>query len=197
MANPHGDRVKRSEINQLIQDADTCFQRHGWTLPPTPKWDVTDFGLGDCQCWGLVLVNLAEEAEYCEKLMYAKEGMTTPAHCHAKKTEDIISRYGVLRIQLWNGKPEASTGSEVSVKLNGQPISLPSGSIIDLHSGWRVKINPGTYHEFVPLSEECIIGEVSTANDDLTDNFFVNAEVGRYPDVVEDEPPVIRLVSDL
>ena len=60
-----------------------------------------------------------------------------------------------------------------------------------------MKINPGTYHEFVPLSEECIIGEVSTANDDLTDNFFVNAEVGRYPDVVEDEPPVVRLVSDL
>ncbi len=33
---------------------------------------------------------------------------------------------------------------------------------------------PGVYHEFYPVSAECIIGEVSTANDDLHDNFFVD-----------------------
>ena len=60
--------MKRSIINTLVRSAKTCFVAHGWTLPPSPRWDVTDFGLGDWQQFGLVLVNLAEEPEYCEKL---------------------------------------------------------------------------------------------------------------------------------
>jgi D-lyxose ketol-isomerase len=188
--------MKRSEINQLVRDATALFEHYRWVLPPEPRWDVTDFGLGDWREYGLVLVNLADEAEYCEKLMYAKEGMTTPAHCHAKKTEDIISRNGVLRIQLWAGKPEKSAGKMVQVKINGKPHQVESGAFIDLHSGWRIKIVPGIYHEFLPLTEECVIGEVSTANDDKNDNFFVNSSVGRFPEIDEDEPPVVRLISD-
>jgi len=188
--------MKRSEINQLVYDATALFQRHGWVLPPEPRWDVTDFGLGDWRQFGLVLINLTDEREYCEKLMYAKEGMTTPAHCHAKKTEDIIARNGVLRVQLWAGKPEASAGKLVRVKVNGVFREVESGCFIDLHSGHRIKIVPGVYHEFLPLSEECVIGEVSSANDDLHDNFFVNPDVGRYPEIEEDEPPTVRLLSD-
>jgi D-lyxose ketol-isomerase len=65
-----------------------------------------------------------------------------------------------------------------------------------LEAGSRVTLVPGIYHEFYPTSEECIIGEVSTANDDLHDNFFVNPEIGRYPKLEEDEPALIKLVSD-
>jgi D-lyxose ketol-isomerase len=95
--------MKRSTINALIRSAQACFLAHGWTLPPKPRWDVTDFGLGDWQQFGLVLVNLAEEPEYCEKLMYARKGMKTPAHCHRKKKEDIICRWGKLAVQVWAG----------------------------------------------------------------------------------------------
>lgn len=66
-------------------------------MPPNARWDITDFGLGNWKRFGLVLVNLAEEPEYCEKLMYAQKGMTTPAHAHKKKKEDIISRGASLR----------------------------------------------------------------------------------------------------
>ena len=34
------------------------FKQKGWYLPPNPKWDVTDFGLGDFENYGLVLVNI-------------------------------------------------------------------------------------------------------------------------------------------
>ena len=98
--------MKRSEINQLIRSAESCYRTHEWALPPRPHWDVTDFGLGDWRRFGLVLVNLAEEPEYCEKLMYAQKGMTTPAHTHRKKKEDIICRWGRLAVQVWAGKPE-------------------------------------------------------------------------------------------
>lgn len=97
--------MKRSQINQAVQQASNCFKAHHWALPPNPRWDVTDFGLGNFEASGLVLINLAEEAEYCEKLMYARKGQTTPAHAHKKKKEDIIVRQGVMCIQVWKGKP--------------------------------------------------------------------------------------------
>ncbi|MFQ3586045.1 MAG: D-lyxose/D-mannose family sugar isomerase [Fimbriimonadaceae bacterium] len=188
--------MKRSEINQLVRDATACFERHGWTLPPNPAWDVTDFGLGDWRSKGLVLVNLAEEPEYCEKLMYAKRGMVTPAHTHAKKKEDIICRWGRLRLRLWKGKPGAEDGVEFHVQVNRMPWSHRSGDDLVLQSGERITLVPGVYHEFEPESDECIIGEVSTANDDRNDNFFVDPDIGRFPGIEEDEEPIVRLVSE-
>lgn len=173
-----------------------CFINHGWTLPAEPRWDVTDFGLGDWRKHGLVLVNLAEEPEYCEKLMYAQREMTTPAHYHKKKKEDIISRWGVLRVKVWSGVPEQCGGKEFQIQVDGKKRIVSSGSWIDLPSGARVTLVPGIYHEFFPLTDECIIGEVSTANDDAHDNIFVNPDIGRYPEIDEDENPVVRLVSD-
>ena len=77
--------MKRSEINAAVAEAKTAFERHGWTLPPHPRWDVTDFGLGDFGRSGLILGNLAEQPEYCEKLMYVKRNQVTPRHFHAAK----------------------------------------------------------------------------------------------------------------
>lgn len=174
--------MKRSEINQLARDARACFESHGWALPPNPRWDVTDFGLGDWRSFGLVLVNLAEEPEYCEKVMYAKRGMVTPMHSHKKKKEDIICRWGVLQILIQPGE----TGI---VRVNGSDTDLGASAILALQAGERVTLFPGMLHSFEPLTEECIIGEVSTANDDLHDNFFEDSRVGRFSEVEEDEPP--------
>ena len=187
--------MKRSDINRLIRSAEKCFVSHGWTLPPNPRWDVTDFGLGAHLRYGLVLINLAEEPEYCEKLMYALKGMTTPAHTHKKKKEDIICRWGQLDVILWNDSSQKNN-EPLSLKINGQIEEVRSGHAIRLKAGERVTLVPGVYHEFFPSSEECIIGEVSTANDDLHDNFFVNPDIGRFPGVEEDEAPLLKLVSD-
>lgn len=188
--------MKRSAINKLIRSARKCFKKHSWFLPPKPRWDVTDFGLGDWRKFGLVLVNLADEKEYCEKIMYAKKGMVTPAHCHRKKKEDIICRSGMLAVQVWAGHPSKSNGRSFNLPFNHELVKVNSGDIVELHPGCRITLAPGVYHEFYPDSAECIIGEVSTANDDLHDNFFVNKEVGRYPGIEEDEPAIVRLVSD-
>jgi hypothetical protein len=184
--------MKRSEVNALVRSARACFERNGWTLPPEPRWDVTDFGLGDVSRYGLVLVNLAEEPEYCEKLMYARRGMTTPSHWHAKKKEDIICRWGELHVTLWHKEG----AGPVVLKLNGKDCEVGSGTALDLGPGSRVTLFQGVVHEFVATSEECIIGEVGTANDDLADNLFTDPAVGRFPGVEEDEPPLVRLVSD-
>lgn len=188
--------MKRSTINKAIKDSTLFFQNNGWNLPPLPRWDVTDFGLGDFKEYGLVLVNLAEEPEYCEKLMYAVKGQKTPAHTHKRKKEDIICRTGELAIQLWKGHPDNADSNSFSLNVNGEPIQIRSGEVICLNGGDRVTLVPGIYHEFYPESEECIIGEVSTANDDEHDNFFINPDVGRFSQIDEDEPAFVNLLSD-
>jgi D-lyxose ketol-isomerase len=189
--------MKRSEINRAIVTSEKFFKQNNWALPPQPKWDVTDFGLGEFSNYGLILVNLAEEVEYCEKLMYAAKGQTTPAHTHKKKKEDIICRTGELTIRLWAKNPaDGTVDGTFQMKVNGSFQTFKSDSEITLKAGERITIEPGLWHEFYPASDECIIGEVSTANDDLNDNFFADANIGRYAEIVEDEPPIVKLVSD-
>jgi D-lyxose ketol-isomerase len=194
--------MTRSEINLAYRQAQACFSQHGWALPPNPHWDITDFGLGDFVRVGLTLINLASEPEYCEKLMYARRGQTTPAHTHRKKKEDIICRWGELALWLWPDRTSAQQGAEAaasatfSVPINGVPTPVNPGVPAVLAAGSRITLVPGVWHAFAPSSEECIIGEVSTANDDAHDNIFLDPNVGRFPGITEDEPALIRLVSE-
>lgn len=188
--------MKRSEINDTILSASNYFKLNGWVLPPNPVWDVTDFGLGGFRNKGLTLVNLAAEPEYCEKLMYACKNQITPEHYHKQKKEDIICRAGKLVVILWSGHPEKKEKELINVKINGRFRTVNSGENILLNAGERITITPLLWHMFYPLSDECVIGEVSTANDDLNDNFFMDEEIGRFPDIIEDEPPLIKLLSE-
>ena len=91
---------------------------------------------------------------------------------------------------------QRAQAESLRIPVNHEEREVSSGAIIELEAGWRVTLVPGVYHEFCPLSDECVIGEVSTANDDLHDNFFVNPDVGRYPGIEEDEAPILRLISE-
>jgi D-lyxose ketol-isomerase len=120
--------MKRSAINRAYREALAVFGRAGWILPPHPRWDITDCGSGDFARCGLVLINLAEEPEYSEKLIYMRPGQTLPIHTHAKKKEDIICRRGRLVIELWAGPPGSVTpGSPVRLKRSGSWVSVESG----------------------------------------------------------------------
>ncbi len=188
--------MKRSQINNAFKEASSCFVKGGWSLPPNPQWDVTDFGLGNFNEKGLVLINLAAENEYCEKLMYAKRGQTTPHHYHKKKKEDIVCRTGELAIRFWKNHPGEQISSNIEIKRNGVFQLVQEGVEVVFAAGERVTIEPGVWHLFYPVSAECIIGEVSTANDDVNDNFFWDEAIGRYPEIEENEKPEVRLVSE-
>ena len=190
--------MKRSEINAAIAEASLAFSRHHWHLPPEPRWDVTGFGLGDFDAYGLVLVNLTELPQYCEKIMYARGNQRTPNHAHKGKQEDIICRVGTLAMQLFacDAQGKCAERGAVQALLDGKEVEYPSGTIVYLQAGQRVTLRPGVYHEFWPLGDYTIIGEVSTYNDDASDNFFVNPDVGRFEPLKEDVPAMYRLVSD-
>lgn len=182
--------MKRSEINAVVKEATEAFERHGWVLPPNPKWDVTDFGLGDFGKYGLVLVNLAEQPEYCEKVMYVRKDQVTPEHYHASKKEDIICRWGRLAIQF----PKDS--GSVTMQVNGEEREISTDKPLVLNAGERITLTQNVPHEFWADSKYAVVGEVSTANDDTCDNYFSNKDVGRFSEIDEDEPAVVKLVSD-
>ena len=189
--------MKRSEINSAIRQASAAFLANGWHLPPEPRWDVTDLGLGQFEQFGLVLVNLAEEAEYCEKLMYSRANQVTPMHTHKCKKEDIICRSGRLTLELWATHPEECDRSRpVELARNGRAFEAISGTPFTIEAGERVTLIPGVYHAFWAEGAGCVIGEVSTANDDANDNFFVNPEIGRFPEIEENEPALLKLISE-
>lgn len=182
--------MKRSEINAAVCEARTAFEQNGWALPPNPRWDVTDFGLGEFARKGLTLVNLAEQAEYCEKIMYAAKDQLTPSHYHAAKKEDIICRWGQLAVRILSDK------KSVRLQVNGEEREIACDVPVILDAGERITLTPDVRHEFWPESEYAIIGEVSTANDDLHDNYFDDDRIGRFSGVEEDEPAIVTLVSD-
>ena len=182
--------MKRSEINTVIRQATRAFRRHGWSLPPKPRWDVTDFGLGHFRKCGLTLVNLAEEKEYCEKLMFALKDQVTPIHYHAAKKEDIICRWGRLAIHLVSKTPA------IWVKVNGEMRAVSTKRPLVLKSGERITLTQRVAHEFWAATPYAVIGEVSTANDDTRDNFFANKNIGRFSKIEEDEKRLVKLVSD-
>jgi D-lyxose ketol-isomerase len=190
--------MKRSEINAAYREALAVFHRNGWSLPPHPRWDITDCGTGDFDRSGLVLVNLADEPEYSEKLIYMRVGQAVPAHTHLKKKEDIICRRGELMMELWAGPPALErTGISLRIKRSGEWALATTGHPFALGPGERVTLVPGIYHRFWASAPDTIIGEVATANDDANDNIFADPTVARFPEIVEDEPAAIRLVSDL
>ena len=85
--------------------------------------------------------------------------------------------------------------AEVSVPVDGTVTRLPAGGLLKLDPGQSVTLLPGVWHAFWAEGKDVLIGEVSTVNDDLTDNVF-REPIGRFSNIDEDVAPLHLLVSD-
>jgi D-lyxose ketol-isomerase len=168
-------------------------------------WDVTDFGGGNFARRGLLLFTLRnghpgrDRKPYAEKVMVVGENQETPMHCHRSKMEDIINRGGgelVMELLPAPDGGDPQPGS-VTVSIDGRDRSVSPGEPVVLHPGESICLPQGLYHRFfaAPGGGPVLAGEVSSVNDDVGDNRFLEP-VGRFPEIEEDEPPVRLLVSD-
>jgi D-lyxose ketol-isomerase len=168
-------------------------------------WDITDFGSGDFNKKGLALFTIRngsfdrKDKLYCEKIMVAGEGQVTPMHFHWSKTEDIINRGGGnLVMELYRSTPDDQLSDEpVTVSIDGVLVTVKAGEKLILRPGQSICLRSGFYHRFYGEAGKgkVLIGEVSLVNDDANDNRFYD-QVGRFPDIEEDEDPVHLLVND-
>ncbi|MDI6027260.1 D-lyxose/D-mannose family sugar isomerase [Corticibacterium sp. UT-5YL-CI-8] len=171
-------------------------------------WDITDYGRGKFDELGLFLFTVrngrAEDLMrgtgmlYAEKIMISRKDQMSPMHRHNVKAEDIINRGGgKLVLELFMSAPDGSVDpeAEVEVPTDGVVRKLKAGGLLSLDPGESVTLLPGVWHAFWGEGKDVLIGEVSTVNDDLTDNVF-NEPIGRFSSIEEDEAPLHLLVSD-
>ena len=170
-------------------------------------WDITDFGRGDFRNYGLMLFTIRNgitgsekyPKKYAEKIMISRSNQITLMHCHVLKTEDIINRGGGrLVFELFNRKGETTELDDTPVQLvlDGRKITVPAGGKVVLEPGESLTLTPNVFHQFyAEEGSDVLIGEVSSVNDDHTDNLFYEPQL-RFPGVEEDEPIYRRTVMD-
>ncbi|WP_435139210.1 D-lyxose/D-mannose family sugar isomerase [Pseudopelagicola sp. nBUS_19] len=171
-------------------------------------WDITDYGIGRFDEMGLFLFTLRNGRLadlqngggmcYAEKLLISRQDQLSPMHTHVIKAEDIINRGGAtLVIELCgsddNGNFAEDRGGVVYCDGIQRPFS--AGEKIELAPGESVTLMPGDWHAFWAQGGDVLIGEVSTVNDDETDNIF-REPIGRFANIDEDVEPSHLLVSD-
>ncbi len=221
--------MKRSQINAVIREAEDFIESCNFLLPPFAKWepsewdrrrdsldqvmksgagwDITDFGKGDFNRFGLALFTLrnglppgsaGESLPYAEKLLISRENQVALMHYHKTKTEDIIVRGGApLAVRLYNldGGGGLDRASPVFVRMDGIRRRVEAGDTAIVEPGESITLVPGCVHAFWGHRGTCLAGEVSTVNDDRTDNFFFE-KTSRFPEIEEDERPYRLIVSD-
>lgn len=181
---------------------------HGEYVRRGMGWDITDYAQGRFADLGLFLFTvrngLLEDLRtgggmvYAEKIMISRDRQVSPMHRHFLKTEDIINRGGgdlvlELHTAYEDGTIDRSTGADVLV--DGARRTIKSGEHLRLKPGESVTLTPDIWHAFWGENGDVLIGEVSTVNDDNTDNWF-ETEIPRYTRITEDTAPVHLLVSD-
>ncbi len=171
-------------------------------------WDITDYGQGRFDELGLFLFTVRNGDPldlkqgrgmlYAEKIMISRRDQLSPMHRHYLKAEDIINRGGgslMLELFMPDRDGAIDAHAEVTVPVDGVPRRLPAGGRLELSPGESVTLLAGVWHAFWAEGADVLIGEVSTVNDDLADNWFRD-EIGRFARVEEDEAPFRLLVSD-
>lgn len=220
--------MKRSQINRHMREAVAFLAEMRTFLPPfafwTPEewrgkgaeydeirenllgWDLTDFGSGDFEKIGLLLLtvrngnqkNPACRKPYAEKLMILNPGQLTPYHYHQSKMEDIINRGGgTLKVQVYGSKSERELDktSPVPLSVDGRGWEVAPGTVVSLAPGESITLLPGVFHQFWGEGGKLLLGEVSMVNDDFADNFFLEPR-GRFPAIEEDESPLYLLANE-
>jgi hypothetical protein len=169
-------------------------------------WDLTDYGAGEFDKRGLILFtirngNLAtgHPKKYAEKIMIVRENQICPMHFHWSKTEDIINRGGGnLIIELYGSTPGEDLAKEpLAVSVDGFTRIVQPGGTVVLTPGESIFLEQGMYHRFYgePGKGKVLVGEVSSVNDDNTDNRFHEPQA-RFPKIDEDEAPLHLLCTD-
>lgn len=222
--------MRRSEINRIIREGMAFFDRMHFALPPFARfrqedwearradcrelfdlglgWDVTGFGLGEFERFGLLLFTLRNgragsqeyPKPYAEKIMMVRENQVTLRHFHWRKREDIINRGGGnLVLELFRADPAASklAGGPFEIRVDGMVRRMRSGERLVLTPGESVCLEPIHAHRFYgePGAGDVLVGEVSAVNDDDTDNCFIDGAV-RFDPIEEDVSPEFLLAAD-
>lgn len=170
-------------------------------------WNATDFGGGNFEQQGLLLCVIrngwlkdgkpATTKTYAEKAFIVGPEQVTPWHFHWIKTEDLLNRGGGrLQVEVaWAGGDEKSLADKpVEVKIDSILRTVKPGVPLVLEPGQSIEFPPRMWHKFYGKAGDpkVIAGEVSSLNDDATDNCFLTPfTAGRIEEDVQAKYPLL------
>ncbi len=169
-------------------------------------WNIVEFKRGAFAAEGLSVFTLRmgdwRELKrgagrlYSEKALYAENGQRTPHHYHIVKTEDILNRGGArFVVELFKvDRHGRKLGERVHVMKDAAMIEVAAGGRVVLEPGESLVLEPFVAHAFWAEGGAALAGEVSLANDDATDNYFLPPPEPPAP-IEEDAPmrhPTVR-----
>jgi D-lyxose ketol-isomerase len=174
--------MKRSGINKYIREAGEFLAGMRFSLPPFAYWspgeweskgkeydeirdnllgwDITDFGRGDYDKFGLLLftirngnVRVPSDKPYAEKILIVKPGQKNPNHFHKSKMEDIINRGGggILKIRLCCSIDDRTPDlkSDVPISVDGRNFTVKAGTVVSLGAGESITLHKGGFSSFL------------------------------------------------
>lgn len=151
--------MKRSEIIKYQQLAKEKFEEFGIPVKDPSQIEIADFGLGEFEKTGLILIVKVNNDLYCSKWLLLMPGQRCPFHHHKNKTETFFFLRGKVKMEL-DGKEEI------------------------FEPGDQLTLSPGQNHAF-SSDEWALIEEVSTHDED-SDSYFSDQRIIRTP-IIEDD----------
>jgi len=166
-------------------------------------WNVVEFRPGAFATDGLTLFTLrmgdwrdlgsSRGRLYAEKAIMSLDGQRAPHHYHVVKTEDIVNRGGArFVVELFMvddlGRP---TRERFRVLKDASVLDLGPGDQVRLEPGESLTLEPHVAHAFWAEGGTALAGEVSLANDDASDNYFVPPLAP--PALIEEDAPARRV----
>jgi len=170
-------------------------------------WNVVEFRPGAFAVEGLSIFTLrmgdwrslatGRGRLYAEKVLMAEDCQRTPHHFHIVKTEDIVNRGGgrfIVELFKVNAAGERIDERFQAIK-DVETLDLAPGARVSLEPGESLTLEPFIAHAFWAEGGVTLAGEVSLANDDATDNYFL-PPLAPFPPIEEDAPMRYITVRD-
>ena len=170
-------------------------------------WNIVEFRRGAFASEGLSVFTLrmgdwralkdGAGRLYSEKALFAENGQRTPHHYHVVKTEDIMNRGGArFVVELFKvDRAGRRLDERVRVLKDATMVEVAAGGRIVLEPGESLVLEPYVAHAFWAEGGATLGGEVSLANDDATDNYFLPPPDAPAP-IDEDAPMRHPTVGD-
>lgn len=102
------------------------------------------------------------------------------------------------KVKIYNSTHDGHlSDTPVDVSMDGRNFQIPAGGELMIKPGESITLPTRQYHSFWGKKGggKILLGEVSQVNDDQVDNRFKD-EIGRFPEIDEDEPPLYLLGNE-
>lgn len=171
-------------IEQARERATALLAKAGIVLTAEERAgiEVVDFGLGDLERQGLVLLTYVNTERYCAKELVLFPGQTCPEHLHPPvgadpgKQETFRCRSGIVYLYV-EGEPERNIRAALP---HGSERYYTAFREIELRPGRQYTIEPGTKHWFQAGAEGAVVSEFSSTSRDAYD-VFTDPRIVRIP----------------